>query len=276
MVFTSLSTTMLAARPVPWPARLAAALCLLALPPVAVAYGPAGHAIAGRAAEALLCAPAREAVADLADGASLAEIGRWADTIRSDPRYEASAPWHYMNIADDGAIAAYVHPPEGDVLWAITHFRARLADDGLARAERLEALRFLTHFVVDIHQPLHVGRAADRGGNTIDVVHDGETLNLHRFWDSGALELDGGGIAGYAAELVPLARRLDAERAPGTPELWADESLELRAQVYGFEPGARELPADYVRRAEVLTRMRLAQAARRLAATLNGIFCPGE
>lgn len=252
--------SMLAAATASWPAAVPA-------------YGPAGHAIAGDAAEALLCDTARERVAALADGASLAEIGRWADTIRSDPDYAHSAPWHYMNIDDDGTIGAYTHPPEGDVLWAIERFRARLADAGRARAERLEALRFLAHFVVDIHQPLHVGRAADRGGNTIDVVRDGETVNLHRFWDSTVLDLGRGGVAGYVGRLLPLARRLDAESGPGTPADWAAESLDLRPWIYSFDPDAPALGEDYVMRAEMLTRMRLAHAARRLAATLNGVFC---
>ncbi len=253
--------SMLAAAAASWPAAVPA-------------YGPAGHAIAGDAAEPLLCDTARERVEALADGASLAEIGRWADTIRSDPRYEESAPWHYMNIADDGEIASYRPPPEGDVLWAIEHFRARLADRDLSSAERLEALRFLVHFVADIHQPLHVGREADRGGNTIDVVLDGERMNLHGFWDTDALGLGRRGVEGYVERLAPLVRRLDAELGPGTPEDWADESLDLRAWIYSFDPDATALAADYVRRAEVLSRMRLAQAARRLAATLNGIFCP--
>ncbi len=254
-------------------ARLAALAGLLVLPMRLPAYGPAGHAIAGRAAEALVCEPAHEGVAALAGGASLAEIGRWADTIRSDPRYEESAAWHYMNIADGGSIDAYEHPPEGDVLWAIEHFRSRLADRGLAERHRLEALRFVTHFVVDIHQPLHVGREADRGGNTIDVVVAGERMNLHRFWDSGVLEL-GDGIEGYVERLLPLVRRLDVEPGAAQPERWAEESLELRPRVYSFDPDAPELSRDYVERARTLTRMRLAQAAVRLAATLETVYCP--
>lgn len=268
---------MLTARAVRWLARAAAVLWLLGAPPSLHAYGPAGHAIAGRAADALLCAPARDAIETLAgNGASLADIGQWADRIRSDPAYEHSSPWHYMNLPDGGSIAAYRAPPGGDVLLAIERFRGRLADRGLARRERLEALRFLTHFVADIHQPLHVGRASDRGGNTIDVVHDGETLNLHRFWDSAALDVGRGGVAGYADGLLPLARRLDAGFEPGAPEDWAAESLMLRPWVYSFDARAPALSEAYVVRAGAVSRMRLAQAAARLAATLNSIFCPSR
>lgn len=273
--FSGVAAMLAAARPA-WPAAVA---CLLAAPAPLHAYGPAGHIIAGAAAEPLLCESARERIAALAGDADLADIGLWADRIRSDADYAHAAPWHYMNIADGASIEAYTHASEGDVLWAIEQFRARLADTSLDRDARLEALRFLVHFVADIHQPLHVGRAADRGGNTIDVVHDGETTNLHRFWDTGALALDGeDAIARYVERLEPAARRVhgELERAEPEPEpeQWAEESLMLRPQVYGFDARAPELSRAYVERAESLTRMRLAAAAARIARTLNAIFCP--
>jgi hypothetical protein len=177
-----------------------------------------------------------------------------------------------MNIADNEAVADFEHPPEGDVLWAIGHFAERLAEAARPSAERAEALRFLVHFVVDVHQPLHVGRVEDRGGNTIELRYRGETTNLHRFWDTQAIEQADLPLARYqravAAELDAGARG-----SIGGPASWAAESLALRAAVYDFDASARELPPAYLAFAERTTRERLALAARRLAATLNGIFC---
>ena len=161
----------------------------------ALAFGPLAHRIAGLLAEPELCAAARTQVAVLG-GESLAELGVWADTIRSEPEWRRSAPWHYMNVDDAAAndvaaalaaIRAYRHPPEGDVLYAIERFRADLGNRALSRRARSQALRFLAHFIVDLHQPLHVGRAADRGGNEVEVRHGPETVNLHRFWDTDVL-----------------------------------------------------------------------------------------
>lgn len=236
----------------------------------AQAYGPVGHRVAGLAAQALLCKRAAAAIDALTPGEGLDELGLWADRVRDDRRWAQSAPWHYMNIADGASVERYRDPPEGDVLWAIRHFRSVLADVSQSNATRATALRFLVHFIVDVHQPLHVGRASDRGGNTITVRYDAGTVSLHRFWDNEAIGLGERSPAAYAAT---LAVRLPHGEAELDPAVWAAESLALRPQVYDFDASREVLPAAYVRRARAITKRRLAQAAGRLAATLNAIWC---
>jgi hypothetical protein len=255
----------------------------------ALAFGPPAHRIAGLLAEPELCAAARTEVAALG-GASLADLGVWADTIRSEPEWRHSAPWHYMNVDDPptsdagaalAAIRAFRHPPEGDVLEANGRFRADLANEALPRRARAEALRFLVHFVVDVHQPLHVGRAADRGGNEIDVRYGAKPVNLHRFWDTDVLALRGFSAERYASRLRPLLAAVPVLRSSAAADVWAAESLELRATVYAFRPqperaGAQppvELEDEYIAAARAATEQRLVLAAARLAATLNGLWC---
>jgi hypothetical protein len=51
--------------------------------------------------------------------------------------------------------------------------------------EKLMALAFLTHFVGDLHMPLHAGDRTDRGGNDVKAAYglvEGR-LNLHLMWD---------------------------------------------------------------------------------------------
>jgi hypothetical protein len=238
----------------------------------AAAYGTQGHLVAGRVAERLLCDSAALEIAQLVPGEDLGEIGLWADRARGNPDYADSGPWHYMNIADDVPIADFVHPPEGDVLWAIRHFSARLADTTLDSGQRAEALRFLVHFVVDIHQPLHVGLEQDRGGNSVRLEFEGESTNLHRFWDTHAIEAAGLPVREYeralAAEVVAAG-----EGTSDDPAVWAAESRSLRPEVYGFGRPGREPPRRYVDGASRITHDRLALAARRLAGTLNAILC---
>ncbi len=267
-------------------------LAVLLAPRLAAAFGPDGHRIAGLLAEPLLCPAAQAQVQALGRGASLAELGVWADEVRSSPQWRDSGPWHYMNVPDPTAggdplaaarnqIARFRHPPEGDVLAAIARFRSELADRTRSRARRLDALRFLTHFVVDVHQPLHVGRASDRGGNDVRVQYGGTVVNLHRFWDTDVIELRHMAPQRYARRLAPRIRpAAAAARSAGAPEDWAAESLALRATVYDFPArasGGRAivLGSDYVAAAERVTDERLVQAAERLAATLNGAFCAG-
>jgi hypothetical protein len=257
-----------------------AALACCAAPGAAGAFGPDGHRIAGLLAEPRLCAAARAEVAVIGGGQSLAELGVWADVVRKERR--ESAPWHYVNIADSApgaeatAVAAFRHPPEGDALEAIARFRAQLADRSRPAAERLDALRFLVHFVVDVHQPLHVGRADDRGGNDVHVRYTGTVVNLHRFWDTDVIELRGVSARRYARM---LAARVDAAAASGGPLEWAAESLALRSTVYEFHGGNGSQPivldAGYIARAQRVTDERLVRAGARLAATVNAIFCGG-
>lgn len=253
----------------------------------AYAFGPKGHEIAGRLAETALCPAAERQVAALGRGQSLAELGLWADRIRSQPKWRHTGPWHYMNIADpsDGDAAAairdFVHPPERDVLWAIEHYAAVLADRSAPRSARAEALRFVVHFVVDVHQPLHVGRAEDRGGNAVDVRYDATVVNLHRFWDTDVIELEGLSVAQFVRRLAAStqwrSRAFAAARTDLDPAHWATESLALRPLVYGFEQAssgrAAVLDAKYVAAAERAVEGRLALAAARLAGVLNRAFC---
>lgn len=236
----------------------------------AFAFGPQGHLIAGFAAGPLLCAQARSRIA--ATGEALGDLGLWADRVRSVPDYARSAPWHYVNIEDGASLAGFEHPPEGDVLWAIDRFRAELADGTAQSGAEADALRFLVHFVVDIHQPLHVGRASDRGGNAINVRIGGAPMNLHRFWDSAAIDLAGLPLHRYA-EIVAERAAAAYPEARYAPREWAAESLALRAEVYDYGGNATGLPERYIEFAIATTEDRLALAAARLAATLNGIYC---
>lgn len=246
------------------------ALAALAYVP-ALAFGPAGHRIAGDLAEPLLCERTAQEIAALTGGERLAEIGLWADRVRGEDAWRHTGPWHYMNIDDDASIDAFEHPRDGDVLWAIQRHVERLAEPG-ARERRAEALRFLVHFIVDVHQPLHVGRESDRGGNTIDVTYRGETTNLHRFWDTDLLQVGGLREREHAARVAPLTR-VFAGRDHTSPRDWAAESLALRPLVYRFrESSPASLDDAYVDTAQTVMRVRLAQAAVRLAATLNGLL----
>jgi len=253
------------------PAALVASLALVGVGS-AHGFGVAGHAVAGAVAQPRLCARSQEAVADFGRNRSLMELGDWADQIRYVPAWEHTAPWHYMNIPDNGSLADHRTPTEGDVLWAIDHFTERLGDGTLSFDDRANALRFLVHFIVDIHQPLHVGRAIDRGGNAISFRIDGERTNLHRLWDSGVVASERDSRSRYTVSVLALAVASESDWVAASPREWAAQSKALRGLVYDFTgtPDVR-----YLTTAERIVRERLAQAGVRLAATLNGVFCAG-
>lgn len=237
-------------------------------------FGAHGHRIAGLIAQQRLCAEAAQEVRALGEGQGLDQLGLWADWIRDEPEWEHSAPWHYMNIPDGALLEDYRHPPEGDILWAVGHFAARLADRNEPIAGRQDALRFLAHFVVDIHQPLHVGRQSDRGGNRIEVDPGADgPVNLHRFWDTDAVALSRLEIEDYVRSLAGVIEASAGTWEQDTLMDWARESQALRPDVYDFQGRGNRLTRDYLENAERITRMRLAKAGVRLAAEVNRALC---
>ena len=247
------------------------------------AYGPTGHWIVGEIATANLCAEAANEVEQLLDGAPLARAGQWPDWIRRNPQWRHTGPWHYINVPDGRTIDARTGSEGDNVIWAIEHFTGELADRSLPDGRRATALRFLAHFVADIHQPLHVGRKEDRGGNAIDVTVNGQSLNLHRLWDAQwLLKLDrresGYDQDGQIEALMRLGQNQSGPAAEADVRAWATESMALRPGVYAFTPGESvELEPEYVERARQISRQRLALAGFRLAGTLNSLFCgPGQ
>jgi hypothetical protein len=127
----------------------------------------------------------------------MADAASWADDIRS-VRPEAS-PWHYIDIPRGGTkadIAASCPEKEGCVTKALRTQVEILRAAASTPQQRADALRFIIHFVGDIHQPLHDSTNNDRGGNCIPVEFFGAepvarnpqsenySPNLHGVWDS--------------------------------------------------------------------------------------------
>ena len=250
--------------------------------PCAGAFGPEGHLLVGAVAERDLCADARNAVNQLLEGQSLGQAGRWPDWIRSDPEWKHTRTWHYINVGDDEPIEQVVKGDHQDVLWAIRRFDRRLADETLTAEERATALRFLAHFTADVHQPLHVGRAEDRGGNRIAVRVGKRMTNLHAVWDAEALLKDERQTRGLTPDqqaqgLVVRTQGRVAEFQADPPLEWARESQALRALVYAFPApegdAAVRLEGEYLAAATDIVHSRLSAAGVRLAGRINRIFC---
>jgi len=143
-----------------------------------------------------------------------------------------------------------------------------LADREAAENERAEALLFIAHFVGDLHQPLHTGLAADRGGNDIQVRFFGFPTNLHALWDvylPAGFVRDWKTYADRQVENIGEQDRrqwLDSE-APD----WAAESQRL-AHSHAYTTEASLGEAYYLRSREV-AEQRLRQGGVRLAGVLN-------
>ena len=153
---------------------------------------------------------------------------------------------------------------------AIGRFERVLADRSAPRLERAQALKWLAHLVGDLHQPLHVGRGDDRGGNDVLVLWFDEPTNLHDVWDSRMIDHSRLSFS-ELAELIGPARPEEVRvwQASGPAE-WARESQDLRGAAYAL--GDRKLSYLYMYDHWPTIRRRLQQAGVRLSGVLNRIF----
>ena len=168
-------------------AILFALVLVLAFPPPAFAWGKAGHCVVATLASSLLTPEARSQVADLlGPNVALAAIATWADEVRSSR--PNTGPWHYVNIprgaTEYNSARDCAH---GCVVSTIDQSLGLVRDTSKDRTVREEALRWIVHFVADLHQPLHV-IAEDRGGNDVLVRFNGRQTNLHRLWDGDVID----------------------------------------------------------------------------------------
>lgn len=266
--------------------KIAAVLLLVIFPwSQSFAWGYKGHRIVADIALNHL-SPARQNLIVLLGNDDLAAISTWADEVR--PQRPESYGWHFVDIPKDAVGFSEErdcyrpdekHPASQTdhhncVVDRIIIFKQVLADKTASPADRLEALRFLVHFVGDIHQPMH---AIDegRGGNDVHVTEFGSSqcgkysCNLHYEWDTGLIEHTGRSEQEYVAYLEQLitAKKL---QAGGTPESWANESLRLAKQAWLADGGA--IDEAYYKANITVVDERLALAGLRLAGMLNEVL----
>jgi len=262
--------------------HLLAAPIALALATPAHAYWEYGHETVAAIAEANVRPATRVAIRRLLSSQALLETPEcpartieeasvWADCVKplkdaaGKSRFGYAYSWHYQNV---NVCAAFdLGPPckDGNCVSAqIVRQMAVVKDRRAPAADRVRALAFLVHFVGDLHQPLHAGDKADKGGNDVHVnygIYAPARLNLHSVWDGLLAER---AISGPP----PLVKRYPAaERAriaAGTVEDWSRESWQVSRDVayaaaLGGEPCAPTATAAHLDEATIA---RLVPAAR--------------
>jgi hypothetical protein len=270
-------------------AAIVAAACLAAAP--VLAWGPQGHRLVALVAANHLTPAARQNVAALLGGESLADVAVWADEYLLGNNQTSF--WHYVNIPLDAT--RYDRDRDcprqpgvsaggrGDrwrdcVVDRIDYNQERLADTSLDRADRAIALKFLVHLIGDLHQPMHA-LGVERGGNGIPVVAFGSPncayddgtphrCNLHSIWDSQLIAHRRLNDRQYVGELERQIsqRRWDA-RPTGSPAEWAMESHALAKAA--LVPPKGTVDEQYYRANLAALDERLALGGLRLAAWLN-------
>jgi hypothetical protein len=241
-------------------------LALLSSAIPAFGWGCEGHQIVALIARAHLNPAAAAAVDRLllenpADPAlnhycksadAMADTASWADEVRNSTK---TGLWHYVDIPltekKPGSLAAWCPPivpaaagkdQPGCVTNAIEYNWAILLDTSRAAPDRANALRYIIHFVGDMHQPLHSSDNDDQGGNctSMKFFEEERPANLHSIWDTKLIQHE---LAVKKETVADYARILDHEYADrwgiwGTtavdPTAWAWENNKIaREFTYG-------------------------------------------
>ena len=254
---------------------LACAIALSGITTTAEAYGRNGHRIVAHIAQLNLSPKAKAELFNLTDGMPLARLSTWADEIKSDENWRHANVWHYVNAAKPNQWDEIQRNPDGDILEALPRFEKQLADKSLSKEKRWQALAFITHFVGDLHQPLHVSHKHDKGGGTIKVSWFGnDRYNFHQVWDTLLIEHQQLSYKEYV-EFLLISMTEKQQWKQGDYEDWADESIKLRDTIYDYktdEQGMPQLSYRYIFKHRDQVELRLKQAGIRLAARLNKIF----
>lgn len=276
-----------------------AAAAILA-PGPALAWGYEGHEVIANIARDLVTPVVRARIdailandTDPLTAHDMASESTWADAYRSAGHRETAA-WHFADIELDqpslatacfgfpaAAVPASAGPAQDCVVDKVEEFEAELAAPTTSSQERLLALKFLLHFVGDLHQPLHTADNHDRGGNCVRLSLGGSrTSNLHSYWDTG------GTVEPLGSDPRAIATQLEAQITPadratweqGDPRAWAMESYGVAVAVAytaGSRPGCDAdaapitLPPGYDRRALAAATIQLERAGVRLALELD-------
>ena len=235
-------------------------------------WGKNGHRATGQIAEAYLTKRAKKKIDKILKGQSLAFVSTFADEIKSDKKYNKYYSWHYINMDLDETYATAEKNPQGDLVSGIEKCISVLKDKNSSSDDKEFHLKMLIHFVGDLHQPMHIGRKQDKGGNTVQVEWFGKGTNLHRVWDENMIE---GWDMSYL-ELANNARDLSKNQVEtiekGSLEDWVNEVHGLTVDVYKSAKSGENLRYKYSYDNFGKVRTQLEKGGIRLAKILNEIY----
>jgi len=206
------------------------------LPLFSMAWGMEGHRIVGQIADSYLTSKARLSLHQILGNESIAMASNWADFIKSDTSFKYLNDWHYINLKDGLTYTAVksqlASDTSADVYTKINFLVKQLKNKQLPKDKQVLYLRLLIHFVGDVHQPMHVSREEDLGGNKIKVMWFSQFANLHSIWDESLINYQQLSYTEYtkAINYTTPAQRLTWQKQPISQ--WVFESYEIAQKLY--------------------------------------------
>ena len=235
-------------------------------------WGKTGHRVVGEIAEDYLSKKAEKEISKLLNGHSLAFVANYGDDIKSDRQYDSYRPWHYVNFPFGVKYENHPKSEEGDIIQGIEKCIAILKNESSTQAEKIFYLKMLVHFMGDLHQPLHIGLADDKGGNDFQVRWFSDGTNLHTVWDYKMIDFYDMSYTELAQNTDVLSKQQITNIKKGNLLDWMYESRALCENIYQNTESGEKLGYEYMYKYMDTLRFQLQKGGIRLAEVLNEIF----
>jgi len=204
----------------------------------AAAWGTTGHRVVAEIADRHLTKKARKNIQKIIGNEKLAYWANWADFIKSDPDpvLNTTGSWHFVNTASNLNFEQFKVALQGTGDNNLYKAYLRIKNEAktnrnLPLEKKKQDLYYIIHMFGDAHQPMHVSREEDQGGNKVEVTYFGRKTNLHRVWDSELVDAEKYSYTEYAAVLdVYNAAKYKTYKASFEEVLF--ESHELANKIY--------------------------------------------
>ena len=245
--------------------------CLIGLSIALISWGFKGHRAIATIAQKHLTSNTAYVVSAYLKGEGMADVATWADENRNNK----TAPWHFLNLPlglTHNQFVKLVTESDNNVYSAILKTEASLKDKNLTPDQKNEALKYLIHLVGDAHQPMHVSRKEDKGGNTIQVRFDNKGTNLHSLWDSKLIDREGLSEADIARTYDAATPAQIKQWQSDSPMEWIWESYQISSELYAQVKPGQQIDEAYYQKYIPVIRKRIDQAGIRLAGELNKLF----
>ncbi len=251
-------------------------------PSQAWSWGALAHKASAKVAWHFLDFSTKEKVTELLNGGTISDAAVWADSARANPEWKFTIWYHFEKAPDNYTYLDNLIRQDdrtrklGGLLEALYVAEDAMKDSSASKVDKENALKFVVHFVGDIHQPLHTGRVEDNSGNKIPVKWLGFDTNLHSVWDSQMIYL------AYKKQFVDQAADQSQLYANAlltkfkdlrpTPEMfvkyddWMHESMVPRVDAYAFKDESEQ---EYTNRFIDVVDKRVYLAGLRIAYMMN-------
>lgn len=244
----------------------------------AQAWGMTGHRVIAEIAERHLTKKTKKNIQKIIGNQKLAYWSNWADFIKSSPdsTLNSTGSWHFVNtpanLTFDQFTQVLASSPENNLYKAYLNIKNNAKNrNDQSITEQQHDLYYIIHLFADAHQPMHVGRAEDLGGNRIEVMFFGRKTNIHRVWDSDLVENEKYSFTEYA-NVLDIHHKNYYKGYDVSFEQSLYDTHQLANRIYADVENNANLSYKYIYDFKYVMEEALLKAGIRLANELNEIY----